>query len=111
MLRQFVLAFRNEVGRKKHLQAMLKRKNFTINFSSGQEQVCLKLTDRKIVVCSSDCSVFDMTITGPAENLISLLKGEVKLREAEKMHEVVIDATFRSSLFAESLFYLGKTKK
>ncbi|KAF0817289.1 hypothetical protein KIS4809_3984 [Bacillus sp. ZZV12-4809] len=99
--------FIRELKAKGHLEFFLRKSNFSLLIKAGNISIPLKVSNGEIKK-ASHTSHFDVEISGLEEDVLSLITGEVKLREAISRNKIIMEATFRKKLLIESFFYLGK---
>ncbi|WP_077214603.1 hypothetical protein [Bacillus dakarensis] len=110
-MRKLMEMFVEEVNRRKHLSSLLKDVCITVEIKSGQELLFLVVEDETLSIVNKVDKRINVKINGDQEVLSSLLLGEIKLREAKRRNLLLVESTFRTSLFLESLFKLAMPVK
>ncbi|KAF0823479.1 SCP2 sterol-binding domain-containing protein [Cytobacillus firmus] len=99
--------FIRELKAKGHLGFFLRKSNFSLLIKAGNTCIPLKISNGEIRKVSRT-SHFDVEISGTEEAVLSLITGEVKLRDAISQNKIIMEANFRKKLLIESFFCLGK---
>ena len=99
--------FIRELKAKGHLGYFLRKSNFSLHIKAGIISIPLMVSNGEIRK-ASHTSHFDVEILGTEEAVLSLISGELKLRDALSQNKVMMETTFRKKLFLESFFCLGK---
>ncbi|EWG11677.1 SCP2 sterol-binding domain-containing protein [Cytobacillus firmus] len=99
--------FIRELKAKGNLGFFIRKSNFSLLIKAGNTCIPLKISNGEIRKASRT-SHFDVEITGSEEAVLSLITGEVKLRDAISQNKIMMDTTYRKKLLLESFFFLGK---
>lgn len=99
--------FIRELKTKGHLRFFLRKSNFSLLIKAGNTCIPLEISNGEIRKASRP-SHYDVEIAGSEEAVLSLITGEVKLRNAISQNEIMLETTFRKKLLLESFFCLGK---
>ncbi len=99
--------FIRELKAKGHLGYFLRKSNFSLLIKAGNISIPLIVSNGEIRK-ASHTSYFDVEILGSEEAVLSLISGELKLRDALSQNKIMMETTFRKKLFLESFFCLGK---
>jgi hypothetical protein len=99
--------FIRELKAKGHLGFFLRKSNFSLLIKAGNICIPLNISNGEIRMASRT-SHFDVEITGSEEAVLSLITGEVKLRDAISQNKIMMETTYRKKLLLESFFCLGK---
>ncbi|MEH6987101.1 hypothetical protein [Cytobacillus firmus] len=106
-MRDLPNVFIRELKAKGHLGFFLRKSNFSLLIKAGNICIPLKISNGEIRK-ASDTSHFDVEISGSEEAVLSLITGEVTLRDAISRNEILTETTYRKKLLLESFFCLGK---
>ncbi|MCM3705532.1 MULTISPECIES: hypothetical protein [Cytobacillus] len=99
--------FIRELKTKGHLGFFLRKSNFSLRIIAGNICIPLKISNGEIRK-ASHTGHFDLEISGSEEAVLSLITGEVILRDAISRNEILMETTYRNKLLLESFFCLGK---
>ena len=97
---------RSNIHNQQHLKQMVKKVSRTIILSSESGEWHLTLSDA--VHDKKNSRIF---IKGPEEILLQALKGEIPLRQLQRLERISIQGNFREILLLESLFILSKERR
>jgi hypothetical protein len=102
----------NEWNNRSHLLPFLKKAPVVICIRSEDETFFIHVNKGKVeLLLEKDQHHIDAYLQGQKEHIISLLRGEIKLRQATLSNLVNLQATFRTALYLETLFFLVKPYK
>ncbi|MDF2037481.1 hypothetical protein P2R12_11015 [Cytobacillus oceanisediminis] len=99
--------FIRELKAKGHLGYFLRKSNFSLLIKAGNISIPLMVSNGEIRK-ASQTSHFDVEILGSDEAVLSLISGELKLRDALSQNKIMMETSFRKKLLLESFFCLGK---
>jgi hypothetical protein len=99
--------FIRELKAKGHLGYFLRKSNFSLLIKAGNISIPLEILNGEIRK-ASHTSHFDVEVSGSEEAVLSLISGELKLRDSLSQNKIKMETTFRKKLFLESFFCLGK---
>ncbi|RBP91320.1 hypothetical protein DFO70_108102 [Cytobacillus firmus] len=99
--------FIRELKAKGHLGYFLRKSNFSLLIKAGNISIPLKILNGEIRK-AGHTSHFDVEIYGSEKAVLSLILGELKLRDALSQNIIKMETTFREKLLLETFFCLGK---
>ncbi|KON86444.1 hypothetical protein AF332_06145 [Sporosarcina globispora] len=99
--------FIRELKAKGHLGYLLRKSNFSLLIKAENISISMRVSNGEIRKVKQT-SHFDVEIFGSEKAVLSLISGDVKLREALSRNEITMETTFRKKLLLESFFCLGK---
>lgn len=99
--------FIRELKSKGHLVYFLRKSNFSLLIKAGKISIPLEIMNGEIRK-ASHTGHFDVEVSGSEEAVLSLILGELKLRDALFQNKIKMETTFRKKLLLESFFCLGK---
>jgi hypothetical protein len=102
----------NEWNNRSHLLPFLKKAPVVICIRSEDEVFFIHINKGNVELLFKNVHHhIDAHLQGRKEHIISLLCGEIKLRQATLSNLISLQATFRTALYLETLFFLVKPYK
>ncbi|MGS2779310.1 hypothetical protein ACVBAX_18265 [Robertmurraya sp. GLU-23] len=102
----------NEWNNRSHLLPFLKKAPVVICIRSEDEAFFIHINKGKVeLLFEKDHHHIDAHLQGKKEDIISLLRGEIKLRQATLSNFISLQSSFRTALYLETLFFLVKPYK
>lgn len=98
----------NEWNNRSHLLPFLRKAPVVICIRSEDEAFFIHINKGNVELQSKTNHHIDAQLEGKKEHILSLLRGEIKLRQATLSNLVNLKATFRTALYLETLFFLVK---
>ncbi|WP_075982791.1 SCP2 sterol-binding domain-containing protein [Bacillus massilinigeriensis] len=106
-MQDVLVDFINGVKDKKHLMELVSD-SLILSIKTEKGNANLFIGNGDLTLLDSEEILPDVEIKGEENVISSILQGKLKLREAVKREHLEIEATYRSTLFLETLFILGK---
>ncbi|MGM7702675.1 hypothetical protein ACSVDE_13185 [Pseudalkalibacillus sp. Hm43] len=101
-------AFKVRFEKQNYLSPFFRLQDFVVALSSTEERISVHIRKRSCkVITQTDQPQSVVEITGSTEALKSLIEGRVKLSELISRKEIHMDASYRTVLKLESIFYLS----
>lgn len=108
-MQDVLVDFINGVKGKKHLMDLLNDSLIKLSIKTEKSNANLLIGKGDLLMVNSDDVIRpDCEIIGEERIIESVLEGKVKLREAVKRENLEMIATYRTTLYLETLFILGK---
>jgi putative sterol carrier protein len=101
----------NEWNNRSHLLPFLKKAPTVICIKSEDEVFFIHINKGNVELLLEGNHHIDAQIQGRKEYLVPLLHGEFKLRQATLSKVITLQASFRTTLYLETLFFLVKPYK
>ncbi len=102
----------NEWNSRSHLLPFLRKASVVICIQSEDDTFFIHINKGNVeLLIEENHHHIDAYLQGQKEHIISLLSGEIKLRQATVSNVITLQATFRTALYLETLFYLVKPYK
>lgn len=107
ILQRLLQSWVSELVSKDHLTSLLENNSLTIHFTISDECAVIAINNGMVKWLEKTDQEIDVYIECDRDVLTSLLSGEIKLREAWKNNCIQLQATFRATLYLETLFKLS----
>lgn len=106
-MEQLAKSFITDLEQRQHVQCLLKNRSLKVHFHSDTEHLYLLIEDGRVSITEQmECEI---KIQGSYTALSQLFKQRKKLRQmTEDQCPIQIKGSFRSTLFLETILYLGK---
>jgi putative sterol carrier protein len=101
----------NEWNNRGHLLPFLKKAPTVICIKSEDEVFFIHISKGNVELLLEGNHHIDALLQGKKDHLLSLLRGEFKLRQATVSNLVTLQASFRTTLYLETMFFLVKPYK
>lgn len=102
----------HEWSNRTHLFVFLKNNPIHVCIRTKEEVAYIRISKGEIRLLSDgDEQLMDAEIYGEREEIVSLLRGEIKLRHATASNLVKLKSSLRTALYLETLLFLIKPYK
>jgi len=102
----------NEWSNRTHLFVFLNNKPIHVCIRTEEEVAYIRISKEEIrLLADGEDHLIDAEIYGEKEVIVSLLRGEIKLRQATTSNLVELRSSFRTALYLETLLFLVKPYK
>lgn len=102
----------DEWNNRNHLLPFLKKGPIVVCINTEDETFFIHINNGKVeLLLEGEHPHIDAELQGKKEILLSLLRGEMKLRQAKASNLVRLKSSFRTELYLETMFFLVKPYK
>lgn len=108
-MNDMVQAFIDSIKEREHVLRLIENIDLLIDFTANQKETTLLIKNGDFSIIEKS-DYHDCEISGEEDKIKDFIEGRQKLRNLIKNGELHVNASFRTILLLESLFFLGKSE-
>lgn len=107
ILQSLLTSIRN----RQQLHVLLKKAHTMVIFSTEEEHWHLFLSNSEVHTKYTDKGTYRISIIGSRNHLDEVIRGEVSLRQLQRLNKIKLQGNYRQILLVEALLLLSKNSK